>query len=37
MIESKVGIERIMPAEFAAARSIVETCAADFHDAWEEA
>ena len=37
MLEDKAGIEQITPAELAAVRSIVETCAADLDDAWKEA
>lgn len=37
MLEDKAGVEQITPAELAAVRSIVETCAADLDDAWKEA
>ena len=37
MLEDKADIEQITPAELAAVRSIVETCAADLDDAWKEA
>ena len=37
MLEDKADVEQITPAELAAARSIVETCAADLDDAWKEA
>lgn len=37
MLEDKADIEHITPAELAAVRSIVETCAADLDDAWKEA
>ncbi len=37
MLEDKADIEQITPAELAAVRSIVESCAADLDDAWKEA
>ena len=37
MLEDKADVEQITPAELAAVRSIVETCAADLDDAWKEA
>lgn len=37
MLEDKADIEQITPAELAAVRSIVETCAADLDDVWKEA
>ena len=37
MLEDKADIEQITPAELAAVRSLVETCAADLDDAWKEA
>ena len=37
MLEDKADVEQITPAELAAVRSIVETCAADLADAWKEA
>lgn len=37
MLEDKADIEQIAPAELAAVRSIVESCAADLDDAWKEA
>lgn len=37
MLEDKADIEQITPAELAAVRSIVETCAANLDDAWKEA
>lgn len=37
MLEDKADIEQVTPAELAAVRSIVETCAADLDDAWKEA
>ena len=37
MLEDKADIEQITPADLAAVRSIVETCAADLDDAWKEA
>ena len=37
MLEDKADIEQSTPAELAAVRSIVETCAADLDDAWKEA
>lgn len=36
MLEDKADIEQITPAELAAVRSIVETCAADLDEAWKE-
>lgn len=36
MLEDKADVEQITPAELAAVRSIVETCAADLDDAWKE-
>ena len=37
MLEDKADIEQITPAELAAVRSIVESCAANLDDAWKEA
>lgn len=37
MLEDKADVEQITPAELAAVRSIVESCAADLDDAWKEA
>lgn len=37
MLEDKADVEQITPAELAAVRSIVESCAADLEDAWKEA
>ena len=37
MLEDKADIEQITPAELAAVRSIVESCAAALDDAWKEA
>lgn len=37
MLEDKADTEQITPAELAAVRSIVESCAADLDDAWKEA
>ena len=36
MLEDKADIEQITPAELAAVRSIVESCAADLDDTWKE-
>lgn len=36
MLEDKADIEQITPAELAAVRSIMETCAADLDEAWKE-
>lgn len=36
MLEDKADVEQITPAELAAVRSIVETCAADLDDAWKD-
>ena len=36
MLEDKADVEQITPAELAAVRSIVESCAADLDDTWKE-